>query len=279
MKRTTLSGLFIFLLSATYSLHADPSVQSILSATEGKATLGKPITVTLQWSRNDHPPKTHGYKYFAEKWKGLLDQVDGVTAHLAEGFPDAAQWQKSDLVIVYLTQQFLDEKKFRIMQDYIARGGDLIVLHQGMVQRKHSEKWADVMGIAFQFGQPKSSWGKHADPIYLNTEHPIFAGFPKTLQYKDELYWNLIQGKRGKVNVIGHTRAPKQAADDHTKHPVFWTVEEGSGEDQSRVFGCVIGHWDSIFDEAHFQIALLRATGWVLGESVKPFEAVTTVQD
>jgi type 1 glutamine amidotransferase len=278
MNRSTLTALpCLLLLTGNPLPAAEPgsNIQSVLQATTGKAGLSKPRVVTLQWSRNDHPPNTHGYQYFAKKWKGLLDQVDGLSCILVEGFPDAEQWAKSDLVVVYLTQKFLDEKKFAIMDTFIKRGGDLMVLHQGMVQRKQCQAWAERIGIAYQFVEPKrSKWGPHEAPVTLDTGHAIFKGFPGKIQYKDELYWDLIRGTRGTIKVIGHTRAPRQAEDDPTTSPVFWTVEDGTGDTQSRVFGCVIGHWDAIFDDPYFRTALLRGTAWSMGESLEPFEAL-----
>ncbi len=50
-------------------------------------------------------------------------------------------------------------------------------------------------------------------------------GLPREpLQYTDELYWDLILGRRGTVQGISHTRAPGQMEGDNTQQPVFWTV-------------------------------------------------------
>ena len=45
-------------------------------------------------------------------------------------------------------------------------------------------------------------------PVALHTTHEIFSGFPKSVTFEDELYWNLQKGDRGKITILGETTAP-----------------------------------------------------------------------
>jgi type 1 glutamine amidotransferase len=249
-------------------------VQKILDATTDKQrSVSKKRIVTFMWSKNDHAKGTHSYRAFAEKWKGLLDKVDNVSCELVNGFPKSEQWDKTDLMVVYLTQKFLSDEQYATIDKFQKRGGAMMVIHQGLVHRKHGDKWADRIGFAYSFQKPViSRWERHKETITLDTDSGIFKGFPKTIQYNDELYWFLVKGRQGKITVLGHTRFPKQRKGDKTQSPVFWTVEHGNGIDQARVFACVIAHNDTIHDNAHFRIALLRATAWCLKEPFEPFK-------
>jgi len=119
--------------------------------------------------------------------------------------------------------------------------------------------------------------------IKLDTSHEIFAGFPDSFRLKDELYWKLRKGERGKITVLGETGTPgkakaqnaaKDAADE--QWPVFWTVEHPAvdGGKEGRVFCSVVGHIDTMYDEPYFRTILLRGISWCIREPFAPFEVL-----
>lgn len=275
MNHLLLIGATLFLIAGNQpATVAAADAQKILDARiDLEKTLSKKRHVCLAWSKNDHRDGIHTYGAFANKWKAIFEKVDGISASSVMGFPDEEQWERSDLVVFFLTQQTVSDKQYAVMDKYLQRGGSVMVIHQALVQRERIEEWGQRIGISYIWEQSrKSKWGLHKQPITLDTENEIFAGFPATVTYLDELYWEMHLGSRGKLTVLGHTKAPKQAADDKTEHPVFWILEHGDQREQGRVFGSVIGHFDLIFDEPVFRTILLRGAAWCMREPFEPFK-------
>ncbi|MDP0490933.1 MAG: ThuA domain-containing protein [Verrucomicrobiota bacterium JB023] len=260
-------------------------IASILEHNQGEEEeLSSPRKLLFCWSKPDHPEGTHSYERFATYWANQLNQVDKIQASAVKGFPNKAQWENADLVVFNLTQSNLQPEQYELLDRHLAKGGALIVFHQGIVQRKGYEEWAERIGLAFSWeqGASRSRWGKGLLTISLDTSHEIFRGFPKEVQMKDELYWNFKKGSRGRVTVLGETLAPAEAKKAKgpklkdsatTQWPAFWCVEhEGiDGQRGGRVFGSVVGHYDGVQHSPFLEAVIIRAFAWCLDEPVKPF--------
>jgi type 1 glutamine amidotransferase len=149
-------------------------------------------------------------------------------------------------------------------------------LHQGIVQRGRTGDWADRIGYSYSWGgELRSKWGSFSALVKFDTSHPIFAGFPKSVPYKDELYWRLEKGRRGEIRDIATTKAPGNKEGSDQSWPVYWSVEHDAVDKapSGRVFGCVIGHFDKYFDDQVFMTALGRGTAWCLYEPFEPFKS------
>lgn len=238
--------------------------------------LSKARKVVIAWSKNDHPPKTHGYHLFAKSYGAMLSKIEGFEVTATEGFPSAKDWKGADLVIFYLTIKELNDAQYAQLDAHLAKGKALMVIHQGIVQRKRTSDWADRMGYAYRWDKKApSKWGAFDAPVAFKVDHPIFKGFPASVPYRDELYWRLEKGKRGKVTDLATTKAPANKEKSDKTWPVYWTVEHDAVGDvpKARVFGCVIGHYDKYLEQQIFMTALCRATAWCTYESFEPFKA------
>ncbi|MGI9241712.1 MAG: ThuA domain-containing protein, partial [Verrucomicrobiales bacterium] len=122
----------------------------------------------------------------------------------------------------------------------------------------------------------ESKWGKfaHDHPLFLNTEHPAFAGLPKSIRLNDESYWNLLA--RDQVEVIAAV-APDQTDNassfgevlksDGVRSQAFWTFTSGQG----RVIGTTTGHYTYTFHDPIYRLLLMRCIAWALDEDPAPF--------
>lgn len=274
--RRALVQLLAFLLF-TISQAEDSVLTSVLQADPDQPQeLNKPRKVVIAWSKDDHPPKTHGYQLFAKTYGALLSEIEGVKVTAVEGFPSAEEWQEADLVIFYLTIRGLDNTQYAQMDAHLAKGKALMVLHQGIVQRERTTDWADRIGYSFRWDpKSQSKWGAFRAPVKFDVSHPIFAGFPASVPYEDELYWRLEKGTRGTVTDLATTTAPPNREKSDQHWPVYWTVEHEAEGDapKARVFGCVIGHFDKYLEQQIFMTTLCRATAWCLYEPFEPFKA------
>ena len=200
--------LLVTLLFSAMCSAEDLVLKDVLQADSSQpGKLGKTRKVVIAWSGDDHPPMTHGYRFFAKLYGDLFSKVAGVQVISVEGFPDTESWKEADLVLFYLTIKELNDTQYALLDAHLAKGKGLIVLHQGIVQRKRTSDWADRIGYSYRWDKEKGSkWGAFSSPVTFDVSHPIFDGFPKSVPYRDELYWRLEKGKRG---VVTDLRPPR----------------------------------------------------------------------
>ncbi|MGJ8724659.1 MAG: ThuA domain-containing protein [Roseibacillus sp.] len=284
MNHAFLSLLFILTiipLSQAKEFLTSEKIQELLQLErETNREISSPKSVLFCWSKADHPKHTHSYQPFAQRFSSLLSKVGKVQTSAVNGFPSSTQWESADLVVFNLTQSNLSEEQLAAMDNHLAQGGSIMVVHQALVQRVGYEEWAQRIGLAFSWAESsaKSKWGRGELEIKLDKKHEVFRGFPETISVSDELYWNLTKGAQGKISILGETSAPKEknkseGVPDATKWPVFWTVEHATkaGQNPGKVFCCVIGHPDEVAFSVSFQIVMMRAFAWCLNEPSQPF--------
>jgi len=225
-------------------------------------------TVVFCWSPNDHPLLTHGYKQFSDRMTEKFKAIEDINTKSVKGFPQAEDWKDADLVVFFLTINLMSKDELDLLDKHIADGKSLLVMHQGLVSRKSYNEWAERIGFAFSWakGKERSKWGAFNNPITLKTEHEIFKGFSNPVTFNDELYWNLKKGSKGKISVLGTTKAPKGEKGDW---PAFWTVEH---DKKSRIFCAVPGHFDKVRNSKLFEKITLRGMAWCLSKPTESFE-------
>ena len=278
--------ILLLLLSIAPFLQAEEfltskQIEDILQINEHSQTEVSSVrNVLFCWSKPDHPKHVHSYQRFAESYASSLSKVKKIQTMTVEGFPSQKQWKSADLVVFNLTQNNLSKEQFMAIDAHLNKGGSVIVVHQGLVQRKGYGEWAKRIGMAFSWEAPptRSKWGRGVLKINIDNKHDIFQGFPETIRLMDELYWNLESGADGRLSILGKTEAPKRtivpiSEVDSQKWPAFWTVEHSSKEGKSpgRVFCSVVGHPDEIAFSSSFQIVMMRAFAWCLDEPSTPF--------
>lgn len=230
-----------------------------------------------------HKPGAHDYLRIRDLMTGLLRKVPNVTVDTAYLFPTQTQFNKADLVVMFLHLPQLTAQQYTMFKAFIHRGGGVVAIHETAIIRPASEgeKLAECLGMAWDEGQSK--WGAVYDDITIDNQHPIFKGFPDKLWIADEFYWNL--NKIDGVQVIGRVRTgpPNSSAGrvptsmlSRKPSPIFWTLESGKG----RVFGTTLGHNTFSYYDPELRVVLFRAMAWTMRESPTPlmplvFEGIT----
>ena len=163
---------------------------------------------------------------------------------LRTSFPTQAQFDKADLVVMFLHLPQLSTEQYTTFQGFIRRGGGVVAIHETAIVRPASEgkKLAECLGMAWDEG--RSQWGAIFDDITIDNQHPIFEGFPDKLWIADEFYWDLNQ------------------------------------IDGVRVIGTTLGHNTFSYYDPELRIVLFRAMAWAMRESPSPlmplvFEGIT----
>ena len=213
----------------------------------------QPLRIFIRASVKTHGPGQHDYPRFLEDWKTLLHergaQVDG-----AQRFPTTEELERTDVLIHYAADggTVAPEERTRL-DSYLAKGGGIVVLHDGMCSNDAS--WfAGVIGGAKQHGE--RNW--HAGAFKLKIEdpsHPIVEGI-KDLELQDEMFFRL--------RVAPGMHALATSADPGgTPTPQLWTFERTlPGGRPYRAFVSLQGHLYTIFDVPEYRTILLRGIAW-----------------
>ena len=225
-----------------------------------------------------HAEGTHEFVKAKDLFVDLLKAVPRVTVDTAKLFPTTSQWEKADLVVFYVQLEPLTSQDFDLMDDYLRRGGGLMVIHAAMISS--GDDVAQRFGLAWD--RKATRWGVLPIPSEVNTqiEHEIFRGLSESIELVDELYWNLA-GDLNEITLLATSQAgppfalkgpPTSDQLDGKSWPLFWTKQIGKG----RVFGSIPGHNLFTFNDAYFRIILLRAMAWAMNESFDPFKPLVT---
>jgi type 1 glutamine amidotransferase len=204
----------------------------------------------------------------------LLSQVSNVTVEEVFHFPSDEQFEKADLLVMYLHLPQLTNSQYASFKKYVNNGGGVVSLHETAIMRPASDgkKLSECLGSAWNEGTSK--WGAIFDKVNIDNVHPIFEGFPKKITINDEFYWDLYQEES--IQVLGTVRTGPDGDSDgpvaedllsDEESPVFWIYEFGQG----RVFGTTTAHHTFTFYDPEFRIILFRAIAWAVDEKPDPF--------
>lgn len=290
MKTTLAPLLLLLLLLPIPSLAQHPWQRPIsrdaaeVTRILGPATQKEPsrnLHIVWVWGKDkNHAPGFHEYIKAKDLFKGLLQTVPRVTVDEAEHFPSQRQWKNADLVVFYLQMKAMTDPQFKMMDEFLERGGGMMAIHAAFIQGRAGSRVAERFGLAWDGGHTK--WGVLPTPSLVNEErtHGIFHGFPRELIIVDEHYWGL-GGNKKEITVLATSQSgpvnaskgpPNPDELDGIQWPLFWTKNIGEG----RVFGSIPGHNLFTFNDPYFRIILLRAMAWTMRESFDPFKPLVT---
>ena len=241
------------------------------------AKLSRDIRILWLYGPEDHGGGEHDYIRVKELFVPMLETIPRVTVEEAYQFPSPEQFDRADLMIQFLHLPDLTDEQLKLFQGFVDRGGSVVSIHESCIVRpvERAEKLAGCIGCSWQ-GNRDSHWGKfsHDHPLFLKTEHPAFAGLPRSVLLNDESYWSLL--KRDNVEVIGTiaSRSNKDSApfadilkSEGARSEAFWTYTSGKG----RVFGTTTGHYTYTYYDPIYRLILLRGIAWSLKEDPAPF--------
>lgn len=236
----------------------------------------RPIHVLWVWGFDEwHKPGAHDYERVRDLMVGLLRKVPKVTAESVYGFPTREQFDKADLVCMFLHLPQLSDEQYAHFAAYIEGGGGVVSIHETCIVRPSQDglKLAQCLGRAWDEG--RSQWGAIFADLSVDNAHEIFKGFPNKVRIVDEFYWDLHEKAEGvsvlarvKVGPPEHSRAPLAFNQlSQREWPVAWTHTMGKG----RVFATSTGHNTFSYYDPELRIVLFRAMAWAIREHADPF--------
>ncbi len=221
-----------------------------------------PIRIFIRAGVKTHGPEQHDHPHFLKDYTQLLRER-GAVVDGALGWPTAAQFDATDVVVVYAQDPWDVSAEQRANIDAFAkRGGGFVVIHDGLCGAKDPAWVKSVIGGAWTNGKAKWFEGDMS-LYYVNNENPITTG-ASNFDLDDELYYDLDLDPT--IRVLASTWTPDQRglkngrAFPHVYNsaPQMWTYET----DWNRAFVSIPGHNWKTFEQPQYRAVLLRGIAW-----------------
>ena len=190
-----------------------------------------------------------------------------VTDDPAVFLSDAFKSIKCVVFAVTNHEQFQTDAQREAFYSFVENGGGVVAIHSASANERGSKRWRDFLGGAFErhYVKHQSVPFKHADrshpaiaclpPDYVWADDEIYLNHPDekvrpllTLDWEDVLEESRKTDKNGKPACGGHV--------------LEWCKTYGKG----RIFYTALGHNPADFGKMEFQLHLLNAAKWAMGE-------------
>src|SRR4029453_13322419 len=148
----------------------------------------QPLRVYIRSGPKSHAPGAHDYPRFLKEWVPLLNERGARTIG-ADTFPTKAELDQTDVLIPHKQEAGnIDEPDRKNLNEYLARGGGLVVIHAGMVSRD-PDWFRTVVGGSWRNGTAK--WLEGPMQLYFtDRDSPITKDMSKWAM-EDEIYYKM----------------------------------------------------------------------------------------
>ena len=227
------------------------------------AHAAEPLRVFIRAGVKTHGPNLHDHPRFLADWTKLLTER-GLKVDGDQDFPEAAQLEKTDVLIIYAADGMKIAGEQRAdLEKFLRRGGGLVVIHDGVVSGDQHAWCKSIIGGAWRWPSadlPKEKATKWLEGevglCWLDTEHPISRGL-SNFDWKDEIYYDLDLAPD--IGVL--------ATSFHNVRiiaPQIWTYEKtlAGGTAPYRAFVSLPGHEYDSFNAPQYRTVLLRGIAW-----------------
>jgi trehalose utilization protein len=229
-----------------------------------------PRRVFIRAGEKTHLPVdngVHDYPAFLADWSKIL-LARGASVDGALHFPTADELARTDVLVIYKGDGGSCRPAERaLLEAYLARGGGLVVLHDGMCS--DDPGWfAQVAGAAKQHGEMNWSQGLIKERL-VDREHPVTRGLAD-FEIDDEAFF-LLRKAPG-LHVLMEAPLPK----DGSVQPQAWSYERTPpGGQPYRAFVWMQGHHTANLLRDEPREIILRGIAWAGG---RPADALQTVR-
>lgn len=262
----------------------------ILIGIASSAMAADPLKMLIIDGQNNHD-----WKAMTPPMKTALEatgrfKVEVATTPPAKSDRDAwkgfqPDFSKYDVVLSNYNGEPWPESVQKALEEYVANGGGLVVVHAANNAFEGWPAWNDMIGLGWRnpgFGDrvtvddsgkvvrtpkgegPGSGHGpQHEYTIVVrDTDHPVTKDMPiEWLHARDELY----HGQRGPakdMHILATAYSSKDKGGTGTNEPMVWWIPYGKG----RVFTTVMGHVGggdlTAINDKGFQTVVARGSEW-----------------
>lgn len=243
-------------------------VARVLKGADREAPI-RPIHVVLVAGKKDHGPGEHDYPAWQKPWARLLAAAAKTKVTTAWEKPSSEDFKSAD-VMVFFKRTAVTKDMNRQVEDYLARGGGMVLLHSAVDGRGNAESMARHIGLHWGKGcKFRHGWVELAFDARSNC--PILRNLGGTkIRFHDESYWRL-HGDASRIEVLA--TGVEKAKDGTVTIPLMWNRRSGKG----RVHVNILGHYNWTFNDPLFRVLVLRAIAWAAKEPADRFNDLVTV--
>ena len=243
------------------------------------AAQGDPLRVFIRSGPKSHGPGAHDYPRFLKEWVPLLNER-GATATGAESFPTKAQLDATDVLILHkqAAGTIDDPADRRNLDEFLARGGGVVVIHAGAVSND-PDWFRTIVGGSWRNGTTK--WLEGPMHLYFTDRDSPITKDASNWSMDDEIYYDMDILPAARVLAAAYTPKPlgrnanfQRRADELTGggkrvsiydvQPQMWTYERTTdgGRTPYRAFVSIPGHLYENFNRPNYRSILLRGIAW-----------------
>jgi putative membrane-bound dehydrogenase-like protein len=245
------------------------------AALTAHAFAADPLRVFIRGGMSNRGTEVHAHPRFLKEWQVLLNER-GAKATGAMDWPTAEQIKDIDVIVAY-AQEGGDAtpEQEALINDFVKRGGGLVVIHTASVSFKNPPWWKSVIGGSWV--PNKTKWREGPMDLYYVESQRIDGGHPITkgasnFHFDDEIYYDM--DVLPDVRVLATSYTPnvlegRQPAEGNKPHiydiqPQMWAYERTAegGTRPYRAFVSIPGHLYKNFSLPHYRAILLRGIAW-----------------
>ena len=239
----------------------------------------QPLRVFIRSGPKSHAPGAHDYPRFLKEWVPLLNER-GAKAAGGDNFPTRQQLDETDVLILHKQEAGnIDEPDRKNLQEFLARGGGLVVIHAGLVSRD-PDWFKTIVGGSWRNGTAK--WLEGPMQLYFTDRESPIVRDASNWEMDDEIYYDLEM--MPDVRILASAFTPKAAGARNANferraaemtgggktvgiydiQPQMWTYERTvqGGSTPYRAFVSIPGHWYENFNRANYQAIVMRGIAW-----------------
>ena len=238
-----------------------------------------PLRIFIRSGPKSHGPGAHDYPRFLKEWVPLLN-ARGAKATGSDAFPSKAQLDETDVLILHKQEagNIDDPADRKNLNDFLARGGGLVVIHAGVVS-KDPDWFRTIVGGSWRNGTTK--WLEGPMHLYFTDRDSPITKDASNWSMDDEIYYDMDILPAARILAAAYTPKPlgrnanaQKRADELTGggkrvsvydvQPQMWTYERTAEGSQTpyRAFVSIPGHLYENFNRPNYRSILLRGITW-----------------
>ena len=178
-------------------------VASLTGVTSGAVD---PLRVFIRSGPKSHGPGAHDYPRFLKEWVPLLNER-GAKATGSDAFPTRAQLDRTDVLILHKQEagDIEDPADRRNLNEFLARGGGLVVIHAGAVSRD-TDWFKGIVGGSWRHGTTK--WLEGPMHLYFTDRDSPITKDVSNWAMDDEIYYDMDMMPEARILATAYTPKP-----------------------------------------------------------------------
>ena len=237
-----------------------------------------PLRVFIRSGPKSHGPGAHDYPSFLRDWVPLLNER-GARATGSDNFPTREQLAETDVLILHKQEAGnIDPADRQNLNEFLARGGGLVVIHAGTVSRD-PDWFKGIVGGSWRNGTTK--WLEGPMQLYFTDRDSPITKDVSNWAMDDEIYYDMDILPESRILAAAYTPKPlgrnpaaQKRAEELTGggkrvsvydvQPQMWTYERtvDGGQTPYRAFVSIPGHLYENFNRPNYRAILLRGIAW-----------------